>query len=175
MAARLSSQRRSQAVPVKAEGWHLEWVMVRASGMSGQGAFAAADIPAGTKLLPLTGTVMRRDQVDWDADIGVMQIGDDKFLVADGMADDYINHSCDPNVAFTPDGMGYYALCEIASGEEILADYATHEYDAGWSVECLCGSAKCRGALTGFADLDAVTQKRLLPFALPYIRIKFEK
>jgi hypothetical protein len=41
-------------------------------------------------------------------------------------------------------------------------------------VLCLCGSTACRGTLTGFADLDAVTQQRLLPHALPYIRVKFE-
>jgi SET domain-containing protein len=167
----MTSARASIARPDNA--FHADMAVVRHSPVSGDGTFAAMDIPKGTRILPLTGTVQHRDKVDWNADIGVMQIGDDKFLVADGQADDYINHSCDPNVAFTPDGMGYFALKDIAKGDELFADYATHEYDAGWSVKCLCGSSKCRGQLTGFADLDAATQKRLLPYALPYIRIKF--
>lgn len=154
--------------------YRTDLVHVRESSVSGTGAFAAGDVLAGTRLMPLTGTVVRRDQVDMDTiEVGILQIGDDKFLIAAGGPDDYINHSCDPNVAFTPDGMGYYALRDIQAGEEFLIDYATSEYDSGWKVTCLCGSSACRGVVTGFADLDEVTQQRLLPLALPYIRVKF--
>lgn len=151
------------------------YVEVRLSRLSGDGAFARCYIGAGTVVHSLTGRAINRaalDQVDMD-EYGVLQIDDDLFLLAEGGADDYINHSCDPNLAFTKDGKAFYALRDIRAGEELTFDYATAEEDAAWKVECLCGVKTCRGDITGFFALSLADQEKLYPFCLPYLKRKY--
>lgn len=44
----------------------------------------------------------------------------------------------------------FYALEDIAEGDELQWDYETTEYDMVAKFDCLCGSPKCRTKLTGF-------------------------
>ena len=142
--------------------------------MSGDGVFAQESIAQGTVILPLTGDLVdRADLGDDSYDRAILQIEDDLFLEAAGGPDDYINHSCAPNLAFTDDGKAYYALRTINVGEELTFDYATSEDDADWRVDCLCKSANCRGFITGFPALAPADQMRLYPFCLPYLKRKY--
>ncbi|MCK7501331.1 MAG: SET domain-containing protein-lysine N-methyltransferase [Comamonadaceae bacterium] len=59
----------------------------------------------------------------------------------------FTNHSCRPNARLCIDygRVEFYALRDIAAGEEITVDYGeTHH--AG-RLACRCGAAGCRGAL----------------------------
>lgn len=152
------------------------YIEARDTSLSGHGAFAVRDIKAGTIVHPLTGRPIHRTQLDTvDMDeVGVLQIDDDLFMVAQGHADDYINHSCEPNLAFTEDGRHFVAIRDIKAGEEVVFDYATAEDDPEWTVECLCGSAKCRGTLAGFPTLTFSQQLALYPLCRPYLRRKYE-
>ena len=42
----------------------------------------------------------------------------------------------------------FVALREIATGEELTYDWATTD-DAAYAIKCRCGSAACRGIITG--------------------------
>ncbi len=148
-------------------------VSVRSSDIDGRGLFANSNIKAGTIVTELTGRAVRGKDVDWHScDKGILQIDDDLYLEETGKPDDYINHSCEPNLAFNEEGTAFYALRDIQKEEELFFDYSTCENDPEWKVPCLCGTPSCRKFLTGFSRLDARTKKRLLPYCLPYIKNK---
>lgn len=149
---------------------------VRKHSVSGSGVFAGEAIAAGTLVFPLTGKKVARHEIDAsDYSLHMLQIDTDMFLLAEGGDDDYVNHSCDPNVCFSKDGLHYMTLRDIRAGEELFFDYSTSENDPHWSMMCLCGSPKCRGAVTGFSRLRAADKARLAPIALPYIRANYKE
>ncbi len=105
-----------------------------------------------------------------------MQVGEDLWLWSDGSSlDDYINHSCEPNAGFPTGKPELFALRDIVTGEEIAWDYSTSLVEEGWSLECRCGSERCRGTVLPFFALSPVDQQRLLPSSLDFIRRMHEK
>ncbi|MCG7523112.1 SET domain-containing protein [Streptomyces sp. OfavH-34-F] len=64
-----------------------------------------------------------------------------------------MNHSCEANVLDLGLDFGL-AVRDIAPGEEITCDYATFVEDGGWSMECRCGSPRCRGRVTTEQGVD---------------------
>jgi SET domain-containing protein len=137
---------------------HIE---VRGSDIEGRGLFANAPILQGE-------TVWRREADEKyysQAEIDQLtpeqkknfyrycyQVGPDLFYgTPTGNANDdadYMNHSCDPNTWFEPDG-SMTALRNIAAGEEITYDYATSESRPGFLLNCRCGSPLCRRTVRG--------------------------
>ncbi len=100
-----------------------------------------------------------------------MQVGPDLWLCSDGThLDDCINHSCDPNAGYVTGEPILFALRDIAAGEEITWDYSTSIAEAGWRLECRCGSKNCRGIVVSWGELPAVERERLRPLALSYLR-----
>ncbi len=149
-------------------------VEVRVSGVEGRGTYAARNIKKGEFVAPLTGTRISSEvAMSPDYDRMALQIDDDWWLEEAGYPDDFINHSCAPNLKFTKEGDGFEALQDIPKGAELFFDYATSLYDGGWSVECRCGVEDCRQKITGFQDLSITDKHRLLPDSLPYIRKKY--
>lgn len=150
-------------------------VEVRLSGVEGRGVFAARDIKAGEFVCSLSGRLVPSSTAQGpDYDRMALQISDDWWLEEEGHPDDFINHRCDPNLRFSPQGDFFQALKAIRKGEELFFDYATSVYFGGWSVECLCGAPNCRGQITGFEDLNPDMQHKILRYALPFIRQKYE-
>ncbi len=143
-------------------------IYVKASAQHGRGVFAACDIAPGTVLIVFKGPLLRRAEVEPGS--YHLQIGEDLYLGASGEADDYVNHSCEPNAGFR-EGLSLCALRAIRAGEEITWDYscAIDEEDfAGFA--CACGAPACRGVVRSFRHLDRVTRERLRIWALPYLR-----
>jgi hypothetical protein len=70
-----------------------------------------------------------------------------------------VNHSCEPNV-----GMGGNVLLvsmrDIAAGEELTIDYALFLADPGFAMDCRCGTAACRGVVTGTDWMRADVRER---------------
>lgn len=64
--------------------------------------------------------------------------------------DQFLNHSCDPNLWMLNE-VEVAARRRIGRGEELTADYAMWEIDPNWQLlaACRCGSALCRGRITG--------------------------
>ena len=77
------------------------------------------------------------------------------------------NHSCDPNTAY--DGLNVVALRDIKKGEELTLDYATFLDEHMEPFQCQCGTAKCRGLITGIPG-NTIT-KRENKIARPVVEI----
>jgi len=102
-----------------------------------------------------------------------LQIGEDQYLGASGEADDYVNHSCEPNAGFR-NGPVLVAIRDIEPHEEITWDYSTAIDEAGFQgFPCQCGATRCRGRVHSFRNLDLQTRERLKKWLLPYLREKY--
>jgi SET domain-containing protein len=138
--------------------WAHPDVTVGPSPIEGRGLFAAADVPPGTLVLRLGGRVVGSADLvhriaaadaGWTPYVDTITVGDDRHLVLPaGSAAHFANHSCDPTLWHD----GPYRLVArraVAAGEELTVDYGTDSGAAGFAMACACGSAACRGRVTG--------------------------
>ena len=141
------------------------------SAISGKGVFARKFFRAGIEVIACQGLVRPSREVR--TDMRAMQIGPDVYLAEDpdnpGI-DDFINHSCEPNVGFRDGCLTLYALRDITVDEEIVFDYSTCMNEAGWSLRCCCQALSCRGLIVAFDELSRKDRKRLGAIALAYLR-----
>jgi len=79
-----------------------------------------------------------------------VQVEEGLYLVSElpGEGPDFINHSCDPNVGLNGQ-IVLVAMRDIEAGEEICIDYAMCDGSPYDEFDCGCGSALCRGRITG--------------------------
>ncbi len=132
-------------------------VEVRPSPIEGRGLFATAPIAAGEVVMQLGGRLVPRAELD-ELIAGAERSGEYLDCISVDHGIDLVmpsgedvhfgNHSCDPNVWHT-DAFTLVARRDIAADEEIVLDYATQADNAGMSFACTCGSAPCRGVVTG--------------------------
>lgn len=142
---------------------------VRAAGPKGRGVFAWEPISAGRRILTAGGRLLATAALT--DDLLAMQVGAELWLCSDGsLLDDLVNHSCDANAGFSDGEPVFYALRDIAADEEICWDYSTSISIPGWTLECRCGSARCRGTVRSWSELTADERDRLRPQALHYLR-----
>jgi len=137
---------------------------VRPSNIQGLGAFAAARIAKGTRIIEYTGERItpaeadRRYNDDASEHPHVLLFSVDSKTVIDaavgGNEARFINHSCEPNCAAVTDKRRIFieALRDIRAGEELLYDYnLTRESDDDEALEqryvCRCGAPSCRGTM----------------------------
>jgi hypothetical protein len=113
--------------------------------------FATHAIRAGERLIWVAGGIVYTSD-DWRSGRVVLdgeqynegQIGDDLFIATPKSLYYFVNHSCDPNM------LNDTAWRDIRPGEEITTDYAYCEAGPTYRLEpCSCGSALCRGRVTG--------------------------
>jgi hypothetical protein len=135
--------------------WRSPKTEVRGSPIEGRGLFANAAIARG-EIVAVKGGYVLADQ-DWrtlEKELGPadIQIAENLFI-APLRQDEregamlFTNHSCDPNIAIQGQ-IVFVAMRDIASGEELTHDWATTD-DGDYAMECRCGSAACRGTITG--------------------------
>lgn len=142
---------------------------VRDTPGKGQGLFSRVPLACGERLLALEGTLLTNAELT--EDLHALQVDHDLWLASPGSAtDDLINHSCDPNTGFATGETVLFALREIAAGEELTWDYSTSLSEAGWSLDCCCGSSNCRGVVLPWGELSEADRERLRPVALKYLR-----
>ncbi len=116
------------------------------------GVFARAPIKSGEILALWGGTIV--SGADLNPNMPhftqlVLQIDEDLFMMSARMEPaDCFNHSCDPNAGLTGQ-IGLIAMRDIASGEEICLDYAMCDGMSYDEFDCTCGTALCRGRVTG--------------------------
>ncbi|WP_166380150.1 SET domain-containing protein [Catellatospora methionotrophica] len=147
----------SRAPMPAADCWLHAAVEVGVSSIAGEGLFARTALPAGTVVSRLGGRLvsgaelrelftqaaLRHRYVD------TVGVGEDLHLVLPPRRrNGYGNHSCDPNLWWL-DAYTLAARRDIAVGEEITNDYGTSTAVADFRMDCGCGSALCRGAVTG--------------------------
>ncbi|CAK0767677.1 hypothetical protein CCP2SC5_420007 [Azospirillaceae bacterium] len=167
-----------QFSPLDSLAFDLDRLIRAASTIAGEGVFTQKPITRGEPVAPMfQGRKVHRqeyDRIDWAKYQGrIMQTDDDWFLEGIGGIEDFINHSCDPNIGFAPAGTYFFALRDIRAEEEILFHYSTCENHADWRLPCACGGVFCREEIVGFCNLPLPEKKRLLPISLPYLRRRY--
>jgi len=146
--------------------WRSPRTEVSASSIHGKGLFARAAIGAGEIVAVKGGYVVER--AAWEALEPVLgsaeiQVAEDLFVapVAAAHRDGsmlWTNHSCDPNIALQGQ-IVFVAMRDVAAGEELTHDWATTD-DLDYELECHCGSAVCRGTVTGKDWMKPELQRR---------------
>lgn len=123
------------------------------SAIDGRGAFAGEPIPARRKIGELRGESISvreaRARARRQRRIMIVELSARRAIDASRSEDPlrYTNHSCRPNAVLRirQGRVEFYALRDIAPGEEITADYGeTHH--AG-TLACRCGAPGCAGWL----------------------------
>jgi SET domain-containing protein len=152
---------------------------VRESKIHGHGLFATADIAKGEVVAIKGGHIVDRDTLrrEITPKLGPVeiQIGDDLFIApVTGEERElsmlYSNHSCDANIGMRGE-ITFVAMRDIRAGEELTHDWCTTD-DDDYSVVCKCGSAKCRGTLTGKDWQRPELQKRYAGYFSAYLTEK---
>jgi hypothetical protein len=136
--------------PYSTTCWLSPDVQVRDSTIEGFGLFAARALAAGTVVERLGGRVLD------DTELASLRPPYSSLTVAEGthlLIDDthpvrYGNHSCTPNL-WHLDATTIALRTDVPEGTELTIDYATHTGVPDWSMRCSCGSAHCRGTVTG--------------------------
>jgi len=100
------------------------------------------------------------------------QIGENKYVLHAGSISK-VNHSCDPNCGISVNATGahdFVAMRDITVNEEITFDYAMRNYGVNYFLtQCICGSQRCRGKITGRKDLPDERKKIYEGFVAPYL------
>jgi hypothetical protein len=93
-----------------------------------------------------------------------LQFDEGHFLGPSDGADDFINHSCNPNcgLEYREGGIRLVAIREIQKGEEITFDYSTTMDEDCWEMECLCGDENCRRVVRDFKHLPRELQRKYI-------------
>lgn len=137
----------------------------------GKGTFTTIDIPANVAVMEITGPLVDRKALPADYSM-YLQIGTNTFLGPSGSADDYINHSCNPNCRMHIIGNRaiLYSMYIIKADSELTFDYSTTSTDTPgtWKMTCTCGAFNCRKTISGISTVDEKTQteyqkKNMLP------------
>lgn len=144
-----------------------------AMGAAGRGSIAADRIAAGEVVAAFGGRCLTRDEFDLlPAEQQVRSIQIDEALFLAGAIEpepaDFINHSCEPNCAMKGSTV-VVALRDIEIGEAITYDYATSDGSDYDEFECVCGTALCRGKVTGHDWMLPELQLRYRGQFSPYL------
>lgn len=141
------------------------------SSIEGEGVVSLGFIRAGMPVVQCGGLIKAPHELV--AGERGMQIGPDTWLVEDPQQpspDDFMNHSCSPNLGFIDGSLMLYALKDIQAGEELTFDYSTAMDEVGWTLQCRCGAPNCRGVVRRYSELPKEDQERLRNIALAYLR-----
>ena len=127
-------------------------MILRKSPIHRYGVYAGETIPKRRKVIEYTGELINRTETKRRG------VGPHTYLFTlndywtidgsvGGSGAEYINHSCEPNLQawIFKDHILYMSKRKIAAGEELTVDY--HFSTKVERVPCLCGAAKCRGAI----------------------------
>ena len=85
-----------------------------------------------------------------------------------------VNHSCDPNCGVRlndAQAFDFVAREPISAGQELTFDYAMRNFTIDhFPAVCLCGTARCRGSVTGWKDLPAARKADYGELVAPYLQ-----
>ncbi len=137
------------------------------------GIFACEPIQKGELLTLWGGKILAVDELDRDMPNftqQVLQIEEGLYLMAPDLEpSDCFNHSCNPNAGMTGQ-IGLVAMRDIALDEEICLDYAMCDGSDYDEFECSCGSANCRGRVTGEDWRRPELWERYDGYFMPYLQ-----
>lgn len=119
----------------------------------GHGLYATRPFKAGELLCMWGGDILTTEQFAHchaQHRMHSVQVAEDLYIVPYGGPEpaDYVNHSCEPNAGIKGQ-IAVVAMRDIEPGEEICFDYAMTDATPYDEFNCACGSAQCRGLVTG--------------------------
>ena len=128
-------------------------VDVRPRPIDGQGAFAAEPVPQRRKIGEIRGESISvadaRIRATRSERIMIVELSAHRAIDFSRSADPmrYTNHSCRPNARLDirQGRVEFYALRDIAAGEEITVDYGETHHEG--RLTCRCGAPGCIGRL----------------------------
>ncbi len=134
---------------------------LRKSSGKGEGIFATKSFKVGD--IVMVGVIK---EVLNGNDSHASQIGENEYVLHAGLISK-VNHSCDPNCGIRVNETGahdFVAIRNISINEEITFDYAMRNYGVDYfPKQCMCGSKRCRGRITGWKDLPDEKKKEMDP------------
>jgi SET domain-containing protein len=139
--------------------WIHDHVEVHASQIDGRGLFATAPISIGEPVAGLGGTLVTQRELRSRLAAGsrdpsmayldaIIWTDDLHLVLPPGEPIHFANHSCDPNLWWV-NRVTLVARRPIAAGDELTNDYGTSSGVPEFQMACNCGTALCRGAITG--------------------------
>jgi hypothetical protein len=139
----------------------------------GHGSVATESISAGETIAAFGGRCVTRDELELlssSQQRRSIQIDDTLFLAGalEPEPADFINHSCEPNCGMRGSVL-VVALRDIAVGDELTYDYAMSDGSEDDEFECACGTASCRGKVTGHDWMLPELQLRYRGHFSPYL------
>jgi hypothetical protein len=153
--------------------WLTPLAQARDSGPKGSGSFALQPIPAGATVAAFGGHVADRhvmESLPPDRRSRSIQIDDELFLVSAEQPEpgDMVNHSCDPTCGLRGE-IVVVTRRDLGPGEELTFDYAMSDGTDYDEFECHCGTARCRGTVTGHDWRLPELQQRYAGYFSPYL------
>ena len=140
---------------------------LRVSDRKGEGVFANRSFK--TNEIVMVGTI---EKILKENHSHASQISENEYAFHAGLISK-VNHSCDPNCGIRINETGahdFISISEISVGDEITFDYAMRNYGVDYfPKQCMCGSKKCRGRITGWKDLPDERKKIYEGFVAPYL------
>ncbi len=139
----------------------------------GRAVFARDVIEQGELIAVWSGRIVGADELDeLPAEIRrhTVQVEEALYLasITEAEPPDFINHSCEPNAGL--DGqIAIVALQRIQPGDEVTIDYAMCDGSPYDEFECGCGSAICRGRVTGDDWRNPMLWERYAGHFSPYL------
>lgn len=133
----------------------------------GDGVFALRSFRIGETVM--VGVIRRRLA---ENNSHASQISQTEYVQLGGLSSK-VNHSCDPNCGVRSNPSGGYDLVArraVSPGDEITFDYAMRNYSVEhFPAPCRCGSALCRGVVTGWSGLSDVRRAAYDGLVAPYL------
>ncbi|MGC1179169.1 MAG: SET domain-containing protein-lysine N-methyltransferase [Methyloceanibacter sp.] len=144
----------------------------------GKAVVAREVIEPGEVIAVWSGRIVSAEELDeLPADIRrhTVQVEENLYL-ASLTADeppDFINHACDPNAGLEGQ-ITIVAMQMIRPGEEVTIDYAMCDGSPYDEFDCACGSACCRGRVTGDDWRNPLLWKRYQGHFSPYLQRRID-
>lgn len=128
----------------------------------GKAVYAKRKFKAGQFIMLFHGDVLSSSQIN-EQGISrhyIIQVGIDKYLGPSGLADDFVNHSCDPNagIVISNETVYLFTIKPIEIGDEITWDYASTSTE-DLNMVCNCNTASCRKIISNFDALPKLTKQ----------------
>lgn len=150
----------------------------RRSPDKGFGLYANRPIKAGELLCMWGGDIVSREQLDVcdpNHQMHSVQVAEGLYMVPYGEAElaDYVNHSCEPNAGIKGQ-VAVVAMRDIDTGDEVTFDYAMTDASDYDEFDCACGTASCRGKVTGRDWMRADLQDRYKGWFSVYLQSRID-
>ncbi len=135
---------------------------------NGSGVFSTKKFAPNEMILEVRGVLITGEvdeKIDERTRSNSFRFNENYYMSPAGEIADFINHSCTPNAKVEKERNKLYILAiqNIESNQEITFDYSTViASDDEWTMECNCGSTKCRRVIGRFVDLPLNLQKRYI-------------